>query len=226
MILVVNCLVEAAFVADFNRVLTRDLQALGQSCRCVRALDLGGLDATEAFTHLILSGSEASTTVQQPWDADLERLVRAFVDSGRPVLGICYGHQFLAKILAGPGHVRRARTPEFGWLTPALEQNPLFHRIEAPRFMVCHYDEVVDLPAEFQVLAASAHCPVHAFQFRDLPVWGVQFHPEYGPEEAAPIFQAVCRNAPELLPAASSDLAGLDQRVRIFENFLRAQRVG
>lgn len=222
MILVVNCLVEAAFVADFDRVLTRDLRTLGRTCRCVRALELDGRTDASGFTHLILSGSEASTTVQQPWDAALERLVRAFVDSGRPVLGICYGHQFLAKILAGPGHVRRAWTPEFGWLTPTLERSALFHRIEAPRFMVCHYDEVVDLPAEFRVLAATPQCRVHAFQYRDLPVWGVQFHPEYGPEEAEPIFQAVCRQAPELLPAPLHDAKGLDQRMRIFENFLRA----
>lgn len=222
MILVVNCLIEEVFVADFNRVLTRDLEAMGQTCRCLRAAEIRDLSDHSDFTHLILSGSEASTTVDQPWDQALERLVRGFVDSGRPVLGICYGHQFLAKILAGPGHVRRAKTPEFGWLAPHLGRSALFHRLVAPQFMVCHHDEVFDLPAEFRVLATSKHCAVHAFQFRDLPVWGVQFHPEYGPEEAEPIFQVVCR---ELIPSPPKDLSSLDQRLRIFENFIRAKKV-
>lgn len=223
MILVVNCLVEENFVADFNRVLTRDLQALGQTCLCLRVAELDGLQDPSTFSHLILSGSEASTTVEQPWDQALERLVRGFVDSGRPVLGICYGHQFLAKVLAGPGHVRKARTPEFGWLAPRLERSILFLGLADPRFMVCHYDEVFDLPAEFRVLASSGHCGVHAFQYRDLPVWGVQFHPEYGPEEAEPIFHAVCRGH---LPAPPPDPKALDQRLRILENFLRAKQVG
>jgi GMP synthase-like glutamine amidotransferase len=226
MILVVNCLIEEAFVADFNRVLTRDLAAMGQTCRCLRTADLTDDLDPSGFTHLILSGSEASTTVAQPWDQALEQLVRGFVESGRPVLGICYGHQFLAKILAGPGHVRRAATPEFGWFAIHLERSALFHRLEAPQFMVCHYDEVFDLPAEFRVLAASGACAVHAFQYRDLPVWGVQFHPEYGPDEAEPIFRGVCRNSPELIPLPPQDRSGLDQRLRIFENFIRARRVG
>jgi GMP synthase-like glutamine amidotransferase len=222
MILVVNCLIEEAFVADFNRVLTRELESLGHACQCLRVTEgMAHLDQG-AFTHLILSGSEASTTVAQPWDQPLERLVRGFVNAGKPVLGICYGHQFLAKILAGPGHVRRSRTPEFGWLAPRLEPSPLFQGLEAPCFMVCHFDEVFALPPEFHVLAASERCAVHAFQYRDLPIWGVQFHPEYGPEEAGPIFQAVCRKSPELIPAPPRDLTGLDQRLRIFENFVRA----
>jgi GMP synthase-like glutamine amidotransferase len=225
MILVVNCLIEEAFAADFNRVLTRDLERLGRTCRCLRSAEIGALPDDSDFTHLILSGSEASATFDQPWDGALERLVRGFVDSGRPVLGICYGHQFLAKILAGPECVRRAKTPEFGWLEPRLGKSALFHGLVAPRFMVCHYDEVFDLPAEFRVLADSEQCAVHAFQYRDLPVWGVQFHPEYGPGEAGPIFRAVCRSSPELIPSPPEDLQGLDQRFRIFENFLRAKKV-
>ena len=226
MILVLNCLIEEAFVADFNRVLTRYLESLGLACRCLRAADIQDLAEHTGFSHLILSGSEASTTVDQPWDPALERLVREFVDSGRPVLGICYGHQFLAKILAGPSHVRRARTPEFGWLAPHLEENILFQGLDTPHYMVCHFDEVCDLPPDFRVLAASGNCAVHAFQYRELPVWGVQFHPEYGPDEAEPIFQGVCRRCPELIPSPPRDLAGLDQRLRIFENFVGARQVG
>jgi GMP synthase (glutamine-hydrolysing) len=222
MILVANCLVERAFVADFNRVLTRDLAELGQACRCFHASELAAIEDPLAYSHLILSGSEASTTETQPWDAPLAALVRTFVDAGRPVLGICYGHQFLAKTLAGPEHVRRAARSEFGWLQPRLEPNPLFRDLEAPEFMACHFDEACDLPADFHVLAASDRCAVHAFQYRDLPVWGVQFHPEYGPEEAGPIFRGACRHQPELIPGPPREPTRLDQRKLIFRNFVKA----
>lgn len=221
MILVVNCLVEASFVSDFNRVVSRDLEALGHRCRCLPVSELSQVGTVEGYTHLILSGSEASTTEAQPWDKPLAELVRRFVAAGRPVLGICYGHQFLAKALAGPGHVRRAEKPEFGWLRPRMAASQLFQGLVEPEFMVCHYDEVCDLPAEFRVLASSEACAVHAFQYRDLPVWGVQFHPEYGPAEAEPIFRVVCRPLKTALPEPPRDSAGLDQRRRIFENFLR-----
>lgn len=222
MILVVNCLVEASFVSDFNRVVSRDLEVLGHRCRCLPAAELSRAGAAEDYSHLILSGSEASTTEEQPWDTELSALVHRFIAAGKPILGICYGHQFLAKTLAGPGHVRRARKPEFGWLKPRLEASPLFNGLSEPEFMACHYDEAFDLPAEFKVLASSEDCAVHAFQYRDLPVWGVQFHPEYGPEEATPIFRVVCRPLKTALPEPPKDTTKLDQRRKIFENFLKA----
>lgn len=222
MILVVNCLVEASFVDDFNLVVSRDLEALGQRCQCLPVAELSKAGAVEDYTHLVLSGSEASTTEEQPWDRELSEFVHRFIAAGKPILGICYGHQFLAKTLAGPGHVRRASKPEFGWLRPRLEASPLFHGLSEPEFMACHYDEAFDLPAEFKVLASSEDCAVHAFQYRDLPVWGVQFHPEYGPKEAMPIFRVVCRPLKSALPEPPRDTARLDQRKRIFENFLKA----
>jgi len=224
MILVVNCLVEASFVRDFNRVVSRNLEALGQRCRCLSVAELGQAGEPQGYTHLILSGSEASTTTDQPWDRALAALVHRFVEAGKPILGICYGHQFLAKALAGPEHVRRAAQPEFGWLSPRLEASPLFQGLIEPEFMVCHYDEVFDLPVDFKVLASSPRCAVHAFQYKDLPVWGVQFHPEYGPDEADPIFQVVCRPLKTPLPEPPREPSRLDQRWRIFENFLQSAR--
>jgi GMP synthase (glutamine-hydrolysing) len=88
--------------------------------------------------------------------------------------------------------------------------------------MACHFDEACDLPADFHVLAASDRCAVHAFQYRDLPVWGVQFHPEYGPEEAGPIFRGACRHQPELIPGPPREPTRLDQRKLIFRNFVKA----
>jgi GMP synthase (glutamine-hydrolysing) len=171
MILVVNCFNEEAFALDFDRVVSRHFQAAGARCRFIRAAQLDRLGESDRCTHLVLSGSVASATETQPWDPALAGLVRRFVDSGRPILGICYGHQFLAKVLAGPAHVRKAAQPEFGFLPLRPEANPLFRGMTEPLVMVSHFDEACDLPPEFKILAASAHCAVQAFQYRDLPVW-------------------------------------------------------
>jgi GMP synthase-like glutamine amidotransferase len=224
MILVVNCLIEEALVDDFSQALDRELGALNQQHRCVRASELAAIDE-DAFSHLIVSGSEASTTCRQPWEESLERVVQRFVASGKPLLGICYGHQFLAKVLAGPDHVRRAATPEFGWVAPALNASPLLEGLQAPTFMVCHFDEVHHLPVHFRILGSSPDCAVQAFQYKDLPVYGVQFHPEYGLAEAQKCFQAVARHGTYCITAPPADHSVLDQRRRIFENFVKLRQV-
>jgi GMP synthase (glutamine-hydrolysing) len=147
------------------------------------------------------------------------------VAEGKPVLGICYGHQFLAKVLAGPGHVRRAATPEFGFLDLRLGSNPLFQGLSESLVMASHFDEVCDLPREFRILAASPDCAVHAFQYRDLPVWGVQFHPEYGAEEGDRIWREVFSATPERIPPAPADPDRMDANYLIFKNFTSAGRV-
>jgi GMP synthase (glutamine-hydrolysing) len=222
MILVVNCFNEENFAEDFDRVVCGQLKAAGQACRPVRAMDLARLEQPLQHTHLIISGSVASATETQPWDKALASLVRAFVAAGQPVLGICYGHQFLAKVLAGPEHVRRATQPEFGFLDLELAPNPLFAGLRQPLLMASHFDEACDLPGAFRILAASPQCAVHAFQYRDLPVWGVQFHPEYGAAEGARIWSEVFCCTPGRIPEAPADPARMDQNALIFRNFAAA----
>ena len=221
MILVVNCFNEEAFAVDFDRVVSGHFA--GHACRFVRAAQLERLGDPGRFSHLVLSGSVASATEAQPWDPALAALVRQFIDAGRPVLGICYGHQFLAKVLAGPAHVRRAARPEFGFLELRLAPNPLFRDLPEALVMVSHFDEACNLPAEFTILAASPDCAAHAFQYRDLPVWGVQFHPEYGPEEGDRIWQEVFCCTPGRIPAQPERPERMERNRLIFRNFAEAQ---
>jgi GMP synthase (glutamine-hydrolysing) len=223
MILVVNCFNEEGFAVDFDRVVAGHLERAGYPSRHVRATEVAeGMDLSQC-THLLISGSVASATEEQPWDQVLAGLVHRFVDQHKPILGICYGHQFLAKVLAGPGHVRKAQSPEFGFLSLPLAPNPLFHGLVEPMVMASHFDEAFDLPPDFKILAASPDCAVHAFQYRDLPVWGVQFHPEYGAEEGDRIWRTVFCCTPEMIPPAPADAGRMDQNRLIFRNFAAAK---
>lgn len=224
-LLVVNAMLHPALADDFDHALNRICRGAGAPPVLRRVHALRADEDLAPFSHLILSGSEASATEDRPWNVPLEAIARRAVDAGMVVLGICYGHQFLARILLGRKHVRRATVPEFGWIRPSLRPNPLFEGIEDPLVMVSHFDEVHELTPDFLVLGASPDCAVHAFQYRDLPVWGVQFHPEYGPAEADAIFRALVTESPELAARIQGPPPGRRPLPleRVFHNFLRAR---
>jgi len=132
-----------------------------------------------AYSHVILTGSEASILERDRWvDEEISYAARA-VDAGAAVLGSCWGHQLLAFGLAGEAHVRRCARPEIGWIPiRVLKDDDLLGPAGTPHVFSSHYDEVCDLPDSFEVLASTEACPVQAFRLKGKPVWGLQCHPE------------------------------------------------
>lgn len=185
--------------------------------------DLGG------YSHLLISGSELSAAEINPRDEELIALIRAFVVQGKPVLGICYGHQMVARALTNTGGCRRAAVPEFGWKRlRSVVANPLFAGLEEIVTMHSHYDEVFGLEDDFQVLAATEECAVQAFQYRQLPVWGVQFHPELGYDEGQRMLRSNLETEAQAPALAGDDLASpaqAEENLLILQNFFRAQAV-
>lgn len=225
MILVTNCMVSMRFSDSFDRAILRAIKkaAPGLTISYQPSFDPG--EPLSQYSRLIVSGSEVSVLAPPAWQPRLETIIRAFLDAGKPVLGICYGHQLLASVLAGKGCVRRSPSPEFGWTRVSLEANPLFSGIEDPVFMVSHYDEVIGLNDDFGVIAANSRCGVHAFQYQNRPVWGVQFHPEYLPREADEIFSHVAGRDPqypEFVVDVPHDPNQLEQNRQIIANFCRS----
>ncbi len=132
------------------------------------------------YTHLLLTGSEASIVEREKWVYEETEVIREAIDKGIPTLGSCYGHQLLAFSLFGPSSVRRAKHPEVGWIPIQINKDSMLlgKKRQAYSFSV-HFDEVVaDSTRDMQILASSAHCHVQAFQLKDRPIWGFQIHPE------------------------------------------------
>jgi GMP synthase-like glutamine amidotransferase len=140
----------------------------------------GRLPDPAAFSHMILTGSESSIVERDPWVEAEAAMAREAVAGGTAVLGSCWGHQLLAFALAGEAHVRRAAIPEIGWIAIRMDRaSDLLGPAGSTAFTFSiHYDEVCDLPPEFEVLASSEACPIEAFRVGDRPVWGLQCHPE------------------------------------------------
>ncbi len=140
----------------------------------------------DRYTHLLVTGSDATFSRPEPWfDVEAE-VVRAAVDRDLAVLGSCFGHQMLAYALSGPETVRRAPIPEVGWIAVEIVQpDPLFAGLPNPwHAFSAHLDEVFELPEPWRVLARNDACAAQAMRYGDRPVWGIQPHPETSPDEA------------------------------------------
>jgi GMP synthase (glutamine-hydrolysing) len=123
---------------------------------------------------IILSGGPNSV-----YDDDVPTADPALLDTNIPVLGLCYGMQLLAH-LAG-GKVVRASRREYGRADVRVEGGRLFEgfgRGEETPVWMSHGDHVDTPPPGFTVTACSDNSPIAAFEHRERPLFGVQFHPE------------------------------------------------
>lgn len=130
-------------------------------------------DAVRDHRGIILSGGPASVF----GDASPQPDPHLF-EIGKPILGICYGHQLLAKYLGG--RVERGQTHEFGSATLRIHATAgLFDGMAGEhRVWMSHGDHVVRLPEDFEILASTRECGVAAMGHARRGVYGLQFHPE------------------------------------------------
>jgi len=95
------------------------------------------------------------------------------------VIGICAGHQFMARHFGGSAEP--SKIPEFGKieLTLLVENNELFEGVPKKSIVwESHNDEVAELPKDFEILAESENCKIQAMKHKNKPLYGLQFHPE------------------------------------------------
>lgn len=156
------------------------------SVRSVNVPSGRAVPSLSGFTHIILTGSEASILDPKPWfDVEADLIHRA-VDAGIPTLGSCFGHQMLVYALSGPDWLRPSNPPEIGWAEiERMASDPLFDDLPNPwRTFVYHFDEVADPPPPWLRLGRTEHCDTHLLRYGEAPVWGIQAHPEISSRKA------------------------------------------
>ncbi len=123
---------------------------------------------------VILSGSPYSVHDPEAFKVNLDRFI------GRlPVLGICYGAQFISHTLGGK--VEKADSREYGRANLGFidKENILFKGFDDnSQVWMSHGDTITAIPEGFECIASTANVKYAAYASKTQPVWAVQFHPE------------------------------------------------
>ncbi|THH37049.1 type 1 glutamine amidotransferase [Aliishimia ponticola] len=152
------------------------------------------LPVADAFDGYLLGGSEKGVYDDAPWMAPLRQFLQDVRRAGRPVFGICFGHQIMADVYGGKAEYLGAA--EVG--VRHFEIDGLFVTGH-----VWHQDQVTQVPPGAQVIGSADYCPVAALAY-EFPAMSVQFHPEYSAEYVADF---LARSRGEVLSAEETDAA-------------------
>ena len=146
---------------------------------------------------VILSGSPFSVYDQEAFKVDLTNIRGKY-----PILGICYGAQFMSYIYGGK--VEPAGSREYGRanLTTFETGNPLLKGlVDNTQIWMSHGDTITALPDGFKCIASTDKVKYAAYQAEGEQLWGVQFHPE--------VFHSL--QGPQLLKNFVVDICGSNQ---------------
>lgn len=164
------------FGSQYTQLIARRVRELNVYSEIVPYTKVPQLDDT--IKGVILSGSPCSVNQENAPDVDVDSLL-----GQRPVLGVCYGAQLLAKKLGG--EVTPSSTREYGRanLDTIHSKETIFKGIsDGTQVWMSHGDTVTRLPEQFELLASTRSIEVAAYQSKagayKYPVFGLQFHPE------------------------------------------------
>lgn len=197
-------MLEKILILDFGsqttQLIGRRVRELGVYCEIVPYHNLP--DDLNGIKGVILSGSPYSVNQPDAFRIDLNKII------GRvPVLGICYGAQFIANERGG--RVEACATREFGRAHLDIidkDDALLCGMTQGNQIWMSHGDTITALPADAKVIAKTDSIPTAAYRLEGLPVWAVQFHPEvYHSEEGTKLlsnFLNICKCEKNWTPAS------------------------
>ena len=139
------------------------------------------LPPLENVSGIVITGSPAMVTEKLAWIETSQHYLVNAVETGVPVLGICFGHQLMAQALGGKVGLNPAGR-EIGTtdITVSNEagEDALFSGMSG-KFKVhtTHMQSVMELPPGTTILAGNNVDSHHALRFAE-NAWGIQFHPE------------------------------------------------
>ncbi len=170
---------ETVFVMDFGaqygQLIARRVRELGVYCEILPYDSDTDTVLARKPKALIFSGGPQSVFAEEA-----PRCARELLDSGIPVLGICYGHQLMTQLLGGV--VSPGQRNEYGLAHLSLcGESPLFAGVDSSAPLPCwmsHGDHVERAPEGFRVLAKTETTPTAAMCDEARKLYGVQFHPE------------------------------------------------
>ena len=145
------------------------------------------------YCGVFISGSPHGAYEDLDWIHTEHDLIKELAIKQIPMLGVCFGSQILASALCSRDQVFRRETCEvgFAWIDlhrPAQEE-VIFHGLKDKVLMfVWHNDQVKSDHRDMRILGTNSECSNHIWGYRNLPIWGIQGHPELTKANAVKMF--------------------------------------
>jgi len=165
---------------QYNHLIHRTLRDLGVETRLIQ--NTTPVEELKDVDGLVLGGGPSLERT-----GNCEAYVR---ELDVPILGICLGHQLLAKVFGG--EVGKGSVGGYAEVRVRLvEEDEIFEGLPRElKVWASHADEVKRMPEEFKLLAESDICKVEAMKHKTKPIYGVQWHPEvYHTEKGVEFYQ-------------------------------------
>ncbi len=160
------------FGSQYTQLIARRVRELNVYCEILPYNRKPVLDAS--VKGIILSGSPSSVR-----DANAPQIDLSEMKGKWPMLGVCYGAQYLAQSYGG--EVQPSKTREYGraMLSKVDTENPLIKTLsQTSQVWMSHGDTITKAPQGYKVIASTEDVKVAAFQIEGEQTWGIQFHPE------------------------------------------------
>ncbi len=161
------------FGGQYCHLIARRVRELGVYSEIVSPTEM----PDDSVKGVILSGGPQSV-----YEKDSVKLSRGFMEyinkEKIPVLGICYGHQLLADYSGGKVEAKGKK--EYGTTELSVDKPiDILDNLSGKEMVwMSHSDTVTEMPDSFETIAHTSNSPIAAFKHKNLPVYGIQFHPE------------------------------------------------
>jgi len=165
------------FGSQFTQLIARRVRELGVFSEIVSHKKIKITQIiNENIAGIILSGGPLNV-----YENDKFKFDKKILKLGVPILGICFGHQILSKLLGGK--VKKSKHREFGLATINKVSNSIltknfFNKNKTSNVWMSHADQVSKMPKNFRVIASTKNSKLTIIENIKDSFYGVQFHPE------------------------------------------------